>query len=121
MIGFVFIGFVDQGIPASTSAPGYLRSFGPFGPKVRCYAHIVRESDAPAGRNLPEGDISDESEPMPQAGVPFEIGRRPEFGRHLRHSHSIHRSQGFYDREIAYPNKANARIVQVDGHPQRGR
>jgi hypothetical protein len=32
--------------------------------------------------------------------------------------YSIHCSQGFHDREVAHPNEAGARIVQVDSHPQ---
>ena len=32
--------------------------------------------------------------------------------------YSFHCSQGFHDREIAHPNEADARIVQVDSHPQ---
>ena len=31
---------------------------------------------------------------------------------------SIHGSQGFHDTAIAHPNKADARIVHVDGHKQ---
>ena len=32
--------------------------------------------------------------------------------------YSFHCSQGFHDREIAHPNEADPRIVQVDSHPQ---
>jgi hypothetical protein len=32
----------------------------------------------------------------------------------------MHCSQGFHDREIAYPDKADPRIVEVDSHPQSG-
>jgi hypothetical protein len=34
---------------------------------------------------------------------------------------SVHCSQSFHDREIAYPNDAYARIIKVDGYPESDR
>src|SRR5262249_50580986 len=35
--------------------------------------------------------------------------------------HSLHCSQGFHETAIVQPNNADAKIVQVDGHPQGDR
>jgi hypothetical protein len=77
-------------------------------------------------RSVPTGDIirvRRGEPPVPASqgrACFFDVDRQLVFwsGVCAMPPYSIHCSQGLHDREIAHPNEANARIVQVDSHPQ---